>query len=150
MDKIGKTRMEFIEMMGRYFQNEGASRISGRIFGLLLFDNEVYSFSDIARELGVSRGSVSTNTRHLVQMGAIVKTSKPSERQDYFVIHDAPFQNIMEETIRRTKQASIDISKLADELPSDSAPKERLSRLSADFENTAEMLSEHTARVKKD
>ena len=63
--------------------------------GLMIFDGKAYSFGDLAIELQVSRGSVSTNARLLEQMGIIERVAKAGDRQDYFQLADDPYVNIL-------------------------------------------------------
>ena len=88
-------RSEFIEGQGIAAQDEGMSRIAGRIMGLLLYDGRAVSFSDLATELAVSRGSISANVRLLLDRGVIRKTAKPGDRQDYFEFSDRPYEAMM-------------------------------------------------------
>ena len=55
----------FIERMGLAFESDGLPRIAGRIFGLLLLSEDCRSLDELAAELKVSKGSVSTNARLL-------------------------------------------------------------------------------------
>lgn len=59
----------FVESMGLTLESDGLPRIAGRIFGWLLVSEEAQSLDDLAAELRVSKGSVSTNTRLLEQRG---------------------------------------------------------------------------------
>ena len=57
--------VNFIERMGVALDSDGLPRIAGRIFGLLLVSEDARSLDDLAAELRVSKGSVSTNARLL-------------------------------------------------------------------------------------
>ena len=59
-------RERFIERMGMAFETDGATRIMGRIFGLLLLSGKPVALDEIAESLGVSRASVSTDARKLL------------------------------------------------------------------------------------
>ena len=67
----------FIERMGMIAQADGLPRIAGRIMGLIILEGGPYSFGELAKRLSVSRGSISTNTRLLENMGVIERTAKP-------------------------------------------------------------------------
>jgi len=86
---------QFIEQMGLLTQADGLPRIAGKIFGLLLIETGPYSFSDLAARLCVSRGSVSTNTRLLENLGVIDRVSKLGERGDYFQLGTDPYNKLM-------------------------------------------------------
>ena len=61
--------------------------MAGRIFGwLLISDPPHQSPSELAEVLQASKGSISTITRLLMQIGLIERISLPGQRRDYFRI----------------------------------------------------------------
>ncbi|MFM7425274.1 MAG: GbsR/MarR family transcriptional regulator [Elainella sp.] len=80
-------QMHFVEEVGLMFELAGLPRMSGRIFGWLLISNPPQqSHSELAEVLQASKGSISTMTRMLIQIGLIERVSLPGERRDYFQI----------------------------------------------------------------
>jgi DNA-binding transcriptional regulator GbsR (MarR family) len=80
-------QMHFVEEVGLMFELAGLPRMSGRIFGWLLISNpQQQSHSELAEVLQASKGSISTMTRLLIQIGLIERLSLPGERRDYFQI----------------------------------------------------------------
>jgi DNA-binding transcriptional regulator GbsR (MarR family) len=80
-------RVQFIEEVGLIFESVGLPRMAGRIFGCLLISDPPYQSSGaLAAELQASKGSISTMTRLLVQIGLIERVSRPADRRDYFQI----------------------------------------------------------------
>lgn len=76
--------VEFIEGMGRRFEEEGVPRIAGRMFGLMMVNEEPCSLDEMAEVLQVSKGSVSSNARLLEQWGVAERTTRPGDRRDYY------------------------------------------------------------------
>lgn len=77
----------FIEEVGILFELVGLPRMAGRIFGWLLIANPPHqSPGELAEVLQASKGSISTMTRLLVQIGLIERISLPGQRRDYFRI----------------------------------------------------------------
>src|ERR687895_347909 len=76
----------FVERMGLLTEADGLPRIAGRIFGLLLVQPTECSLDDMAAALGVSKASISTDTRRLEQLGLLERTSRPGDRRDYYAI----------------------------------------------------------------
>jgi DNA-binding transcriptional regulator GbsR (MarR family) len=74
----------FIEAVGLFFEDAGIPRIGGRLLGLLVLADRPLSIDDIARTLGVSRASVSTNARLLLFAGMVERASLPGDRRDYY------------------------------------------------------------------
>jgi len=79
-----QTVAEFIEKMALMLEGEGLPRIAGRIFGFLLVHPEAYSLDELAEQLHVSKASVSTNARQLVEHGILERISSPGDRRDYY------------------------------------------------------------------
>lgn len=77
----------FIEEVGLSFELVGLPRMAGRIFGWLLISNPSHqSPNELVEILQASKGSISTMTRLLVQIGLIERISLPGQRRDYFRI----------------------------------------------------------------
>lgn len=75
----------FVEEVGIVFEQTGLPRMAGRIFGrLMICDPPYQSPSQLAAALIASRGSISTMTRLLTQLGIIERFCLPGERQTYF------------------------------------------------------------------
>jgi DNA-binding transcriptional regulator GbsR (MarR family) len=74
----------FVEAMGLFFEDAGVTRIGGRLLGLLLLADRPLSLDEIARTLGVSRASVSTNGRFLLAADMIERASLPGDRRNYY------------------------------------------------------------------
>lgn len=91
----------FIESMGLTLESEGLPRIAGRIFGLLLVSENAQSLDDLAAELQVSKGSVSTNTRLLEQRGVLERVSRPADRRDYYQVPADLFRRTMAQRLAR-------------------------------------------------
>ncbi len=88
--RIERTRFEekhFIEDVGLLFEESGHPRMAGRIIGCLLISDQPHlSTREIAETLQASKGSLSTMTRFLLQMGLIERVGLPGKRIDYFRI----------------------------------------------------------------
>ena len=82
--EFARIREQFIEQIGLVAQGEGMPRIAGRLMGLMVFDGKPRSFGELATELKVSRGSISTNARMLEERGIIERLGIAGDRQDYF------------------------------------------------------------------
>jgi hypothetical protein len=81
---------QFVESMGRYFEQYGIARIGGRILGLLMIADRPLSLDEIATRLRVSRASVSTNIRLATANDLAELVTFPSDRRDYYrMIEDA-------------------------------------------------------------
>ena len=93
--------VSFIERMGLVLELEGLPRIAGRIFGLLLVSEDARSLDDLAAELQVSKGSVSTNARLLEQRGLLERLCRPADRRDYYSVPADLFLHTMDQRLAR-------------------------------------------------
>ncbi len=110
-----RTDAEFVERMGTFFEDEGRPYISGRIFGRLLLRGRPMSLDDIARELRISKASVSTDARNLVLNGILVRSTRPGDRRHFYAVaDDLPFRSLQLrlERMRRFRQLVTDARRL--------------------------------------
>jgi DNA-binding transcriptional regulator GbsR (MarR family) len=94
---------EFIEMMGRHFEEEGTARIAGRLCGLLLLTDAPASLDDLAERLQVSKGSISLNARLLEDWGVAERITRPGDRRDFYRIAPDVSTRLLERQIERIK-----------------------------------------------
>jgi DNA-binding transcriptional regulator GbsR (MarR family) len=92
---------EFIERAGMLWEADGLPRIAGRIFALALVSNEARSLDEIASMLGVSKASVSNDTRLLERLGFIERVGRPGDRKDYYQSSERSFERSIAERVRR-------------------------------------------------
>ena len=113
----------FVEDVGIVFEQTGLPRTAGRIFGwLLISDPPHQSTSELVEALMASRGSISTMTRLLIQIGLIERISLPGVRHDYFHLRPDAWQHMMrrglEDEIKMFRQlAEHGLELLADKTP---------------------------------
>lgn len=75
----------FVEDFGLLFEKMGHTRMTGRVYGLLLLaENERLSFQDIVEKLQASKSSISVTLKTLEQVGFIRSVSVPGDRKTYF------------------------------------------------------------------
>jgi DNA-binding transcriptional regulator GbsR (MarR family) len=90
----------FIEDVGLLFEESGHPRMAGRILGCLLISPDPYlSTSEIAETLQASKGSLSTMTRFLLQMGMLERVALPGKRVDYFRIKTGAWPELVRHAV---------------------------------------------------
>lgn len=95
--EVHMAEKKFVEEVGFAFEQTGIPRMAGRIFGWLLVSNPAYQSPDqIATALMASRGSISTMTRLLLQMGLIERVGIPGVRHDNFRIRENALQHLIQ------------------------------------------------------
>ena len=90
-------RLQFVEEIGLVFDRSGLTRMAGRILGwLLICDPPHQSMGEIAAVLRASKGSISSMTRFLIQVGLVERVSLSGERRDYFRIRSNAWVELMQ------------------------------------------------------
>jgi DNA-binding transcriptional regulator GbsR (MarR family) len=85
IDTLWDKEKNFVEEVGVVFEQTGLPRMAGRIFGWLLISDPPYqSSTELAEVLMASKGSISTATRFLIQLGLVERFIIPGVRHDYF------------------------------------------------------------------
>ena len=131
----------FVEELGLISQENGDTRISGRIVGLLLVEGHELSLNQISERLGVSRASVSTNARMLARRGVIRLTPHSGNRQDYYALSAMPFFDILDDVADRFSRQSETIARCVDVMREENpAAAERAAGLTSFFEQSAIVL----------
>jgi predicted transcriptional regulator len=94
-------RDTLIERMGLAAETDGFSRIAGRLFGALLLSEQPRSLDDLAEELAVSKASVSTEARRLLERGVAERVGKIGDRRDYYTLAPDFFVQIIRSRLGR-------------------------------------------------
>jgi DNA-binding transcriptional regulator GbsR (MarR family) len=90
----------FVEEVGLLFELMGLPRMAGRIFGWLLISNPPHqSMDELVEVLQASKGSISTMTRLLIQVGLIERLSLPGQRRDYFRIKPDAWSQVIKQRL---------------------------------------------------
>ena len=114
---------QFVEEVGIVFEQTGLPRMAGRILGWLLISDPPYqSTIQLAEVLMASKGSISTITRLLIQLGLIERLSLPGVRHDHFRIRPDAWRHMirrgLEDEIKMVRQlAERGLELLADKAP---------------------------------
>ena len=94
---------QFVEEVGIVFEQTGLPRMAGRILGwLLIVDPPHQSTDELADALMASKGSISTVTRLLIQIGLIERLSLPGVRHDYFRIKPGASHQLLKDSLDQT------------------------------------------------
>lgn len=137
----------FIERMGLAHEADGLPRIAGRIFGLLLISEDARSLDDLASELKVSKGSVSTNARLLEQRGILERICRPADRRDYYRVLPDLFTHTMAQRLARWQRFHEAIGAARTSLPIRSQEVlDRLEEYEAAYVFMSQVIGEALAR----
>lgn len=89
----------FVERFGRFWEDQGGSRIAGKIIGwMTVCDPPHQSVADLVEALGASHGSISTQTRRLESLGYLERETFTGDRTSYFILNHVGWAGIFEQS----------------------------------------------------
>lgn len=148
-------QQHFVEDVGMAFEQAGLPRMAGRILGwLLICDPPYQSSGELSEVLQASKGSISTMTQLLLQLGLIERLSLPGRRRDYFRIKPDSWSEIMKRrmvlvaTFRRLADRGLEL--LNGHTPEQRERLEAMRSLYAFFEREVPALFERWERERKE
>jgi hypothetical protein len=143
----------FVEDVAILLEDFRLPRMAGRIVGRLLVAVPAEQPSDeLAASLGASKGSISTMTRQLIDLGLVERVGVPDERRDYFRIRPGAWQKLIVARLRGYEEMHL-LAERGLRLPvaKDRDVRERLDGMHLVYEILAEqvpvMLEELTRRL---
>jgi DNA-binding transcriptional regulator GbsR (MarR family) len=95
----------FVARMGQSTQQDGFTRIAGRLFGYLLLAEQPCSIHELATALNVSKASVSTDARRWLEHGILERVPRGDDRRDYYKIAPDFFRKFMQYRLERWEHA---------------------------------------------
>jgi DNA-binding transcriptional regulator GbsR (MarR family) len=101
---MDRTQQAFIARMGHAAETNGLSPIAGRLFAMLLLSETPRSLDDIAAALEVSKASVSTDARRLVERGVVERVRRAGDRRDYYELAPDFFAQIVQSRVEQWRR----------------------------------------------
>jgi DNA-binding transcriptional regulator GbsR (MarR family) len=144
-----RVRADYVERWARLLESQGEPRIAGRIYAHLATSEERWlSLNELAEQLDISRGSVSTNTRRLIEMGLISRVAVPGSRREHYAA-DADAAHGMMQRAAAASRAVEALAREGLELQSDRvAPGGESLRVMADmYGRLADVLESDSVRT---
>ena len=87
---------EFVERVGRWWEQLSGSRSAGQILGWLMICEPAHqSSSDLSSALKISAGSVSTQARLLETVGLLERITFPGDRSTYYQLKPNVWRELM-------------------------------------------------------
>jgi DNA-binding transcriptional regulator GbsR (MarR family) len=96
---------DFVQEYGNLAELDGFARITGLFMGLMIVSEQPQSFSDIAKRLQISRASVSSTSRRLLEAGMIVRVRIKGSRQYHYQLAGNPYAEYTKTSSRIIKRA---------------------------------------------
>ena len=112
MTQTDRAQRAFIDRLGDAAEADGLSPIAGRLFALLMLAPEPRSLDELAEALGVSKASVSTDARRLLERGIVERTRRTGDRRDFYELTPDFFARVIRARVARWRR----IQQLVDEV----------------------------------
>lgn len=101
---MDEERASYVDDFGMMFEGFGLQRMVGRSLGALLVSGESeLSAEELAEALQASRGSISSATKTLTQMGLVQRYTRRGERRDYFRVKPGAWEEMMRQEMDSIK-----------------------------------------------
>ena len=108
-DEILKAKNHFIQGMSRISNFWGFPKAMGAIYGAIYLSPELLSLDEIVEQVGVTKGSVSTNVRQLERLGMGHKKLQIGDRKDYY-LPETDFWKIIKGILREREKSEFDLA----------------------------------------
>ena len=95
-DELEKTRERVIDSISQNMNLYGVSPSVGRLWGLLYFQNQPMTLDEMKNELGMSKTSMSTSVRLLMELNMVDKVWKKGNRKDLYVAEEDWYQTFID------------------------------------------------------
>jgi len=106
----------FIEDIAILLEADGLPPIAARLFALLLLSDLPQSLDDLADQLGVSKASVSTDARRLLERGIVDRVARAGDRRDYYELSPDFFARIIEARASRWRRMQLLANEVRDQV----------------------------------
>jgi DNA-binding transcriptional regulator GbsR (MarR family) len=116
----------FVGRMGQSTEQDGFTRIAGRLFGYLLLAEQPCSIQELATALKVSKASVSTDARRWLEHGILERVPRGEDRRDYYKIAPDFFRRLMQYRLERWENAHAAVDEALQRLAPSPVVAERL------------------------
>lgn len=135
----------FVARMGQSTEQDGFTRIAGRLFGYLLLSEQPCSIFELSQALDVSKASVSTDARRLLELGVLERVMLPDDRRDYYQVAPDFFRRMMQYRISRWENAHGAVTDAMQRLDPSPLVAERLAYMNSVNQFALEHLREYLA-----
>ncbi|WP_343750699.1 transcriptional regulator [Lentibacillus halophilus] len=104
MQQIEESRDILISAIAQTMVIYGVTPSVGRIYGVLYFADKALSLDDIKDQVAMSKGSVSTGLRDLLDTEMVIKVWKKGSRKDHYIAEKDFFKNFFSFFIKNLRQ----------------------------------------------
>lgn len=95
-DKLEKARERVIDAISQNMNLYGVTPSIGRLWGLMYFHDEPMTLDEMKLELGMSKTSMSTSVRNLLELKMVDKVWKKGQRKDFYEVEEDWYQTFID------------------------------------------------------
>ncbi|MFS0861772.1 choline uptake/conversion transcriptional regulator CudC [Fredinandcohnia sp. 179-A 10B2 NHS] len=95
-DKLEKARERVIDAIAQNMNLYGVTPSVGRLWGLMYFHDEAMTLDEMKLELGMSKTSMSTSVRNLMELKMVDKVWKKGQRKDFYEVEEDWYQTFID------------------------------------------------------
>ncbi|MEH7238277.1 choline uptake/conversion transcriptional regulator CudC [Bacillus sp. JJ1562] len=96
VDKLEKARERVIDAIAQNMNLYGVTPSVGRLWGLMYFHEEPMTLDEMKQELGMSKTSMSTSVRNLMELKMVDKVWKKGIRKDLYEVEEDWYQTFID------------------------------------------------------
>jgi len=134
----------FVEGTSALFEEDGVAPIAGLVFARLLLSPQPMALADLADELGVSKASVSMDTRKLEDSGILVRVVRAGDRRVFYGVAPDFTARLVERRLTRMRRFRRLLQSAA-RSPADATVRRRLRACDAAYGRMVRVLAAEAA-----
>lgn len=104
VQKVEEARDILISAIAQTMVIYGVTPSVGRIYGVLYFADKPLNLDEIKDQVAMSKGSVSTGLRDLLDTEMVIKVWKKGERKDHYIAEKDFFKNFFAFFVKKLRQ----------------------------------------------
>lgn len=102
-----QAQQHFVQGMSQISHFWGFPKAMGAIFGAIYLSPEAVTLDELVEQVGVSKGAVSTNVRHLERLNMVHRQNVIGDRKDYYTA-ETDFWAIIRAILEQRQQQEFD------------------------------------------
>lgn len=108
-NELAAARDNFIQGISRITNFWGFPKAMGAIYASIYLSPQPITLDEICKQVGVTKGAVSTNIRNLERLGLVHKQIKVGDRKDYYTA-ETDFWHTVKGILREREKNEFDIA----------------------------------------
>ncbi|TGG93980.1 GbsR/MarR family transcriptional regulator [Natronospirillum operosum] len=95
MEKLDEVRSLVVNSIAQTMDHYGVSATTALLYGLMYFHDDPITLDEMCTKMGMSKGSMSTGVRKLLENRMVHRTFRPGERKDLYRAEEDFYKNFI-------------------------------------------------------